>query len=245
MTLKKALLLTLVASQITCVAGVSAGKRNHDAINPLTFGANNTLKRFLPKLDRNRACYPYTAVDKDGNYSGGLQDSGSESGKCSSSDKQQVYTRTARVNSNTHAVMYAYYFPKDNGRDIPSLGHRHDWEHVFVFVQDLGNISREKVVGAAYSGHGDVIATSNPNRDGKQIYIDYDYHGLITGFTHSFEEGNSGTNDNHVLISYNKLPQAAKDTLDNQSFGSAIVPFRNSGNRWTSRVEQAKDALGY
>ena len=138
--------------------------------------------------------------------------------------------------------MYAYYFPKDNGRIIASFGHRHDWEHVFVFVQDLGNVSKEKIVGAAYSAHGGVSATTNPNRDGKQIYINYDYNGSVT---HSFVEGNSGSNAGHVLISYNRLPQAAKDTLDNQSFGNAIVPFRNSGDRWNSRVQQARDALGF
>lgn len=242
MTFKRVLILITIVAQVVLTNSVTAASRPHDAINPLTNGANATLKRFLPKLDRNGACRPYTAVDANGDYNGGLKDSGGESSSCSLTSKQQVYTRTARINANTHAIMYAYYFPKDNGRVFASLGHRHDWEHVFVFVQDLGNLSKEKIVGAAYSAHGGVSATSNPNRDGKQIYINYDYNGSVT---HSFVEGSSGTNTDHVLISYNRIPQAAKDTLDNQDFGSAIVPFRNRGDRWNSRVEQARDALGF
>lgn len=244
MTLKKVFAITSVAmiTQFFSISYAQAESRPHNSISPLTNGAHASRIRFLPKLDRNNACFPYTAVDADGNFNAGLQDSGGESSNCSLTTRQQVYTRSARVNSNTHAIMYAYYFPKDNGRFIASIGHRHDWEHVFVFVQDLGNVSREKIVGAVYSAHGDVSATTNPNRDGNQIFINYDYNGSVT---HSFEEGNNGSNNGHVLISYNRIPQAARDTLENQDFGSAIVPFRNRGNRWLSRLEQAKDALGF
>lgn len=242
MTLKKVIIINALIAQFCCINNTSAESRPHDSIDPLTNGANATLKRFLPKLNRNSACRPYTAVDADGNYNAGLKDSGGESSQCALTSKQQVYTRTSRINDNTHAVMYAYYFPKDNGRIIASIGHRHDWEHVFVFVQDLGDVNQETIVGAAYSAHGGVSVTTNPNSDGKQIYINYDYNGSVT---HSFIEGSSGSNDNHVLISYNKIPQAAKDTLDNQDFGDAVVPFKNSGDRWNSRVQQAADALGY
>ena len=85
-----------------------------------------------------------------------------------------------------------------------------------------------KSSGAAYSAHGGVSATTNPNKDRKQVYINYDYNGNVT---HSFAEGSSGSNSNHVPIEYSNLPQAAQNTLDNQHFGSAIVPFRNSGDR--------------
>ena len=240
--LKKIISINVLAAQLLCINHVTAEARPHDSIDPLTNGANAALQRFLPKLDRNSACRPYTAVDADGNYNAGLRDSGGESSQCSLTSRQQVYTRTSRINDNTHAVMYAYYFPKDNGRIFPSIGHRHDWEHAFVFIENFGDESQEKIVGAAYSAHGGVSVTTSPNRDGKQIYISYDYNGSVT---HSFVEGNSGSNNNHILISYNRIPQAAKDTLDNQSFGNAIVPFRNSGNRFNSRVQQAADALGY
>lgn len=242
MILKKLLIINVFLTHFFFVASAAAGPRAHDAIFPLTNGANAILNRFLPKLDRNSACYPHTAVDKDGNYNSGLKDSGGESSQCSSTNKQQVYTRTSRINDNTHAVMYAYYFPKDNGFIIPSIGHRHDWEHVIVFIQNLGNEATEEIVGAAYSAHGGVSVTGNPNRDGKQIYINYAFNGSVT---HSFTEGNEGSNTNHVLISYNRIPQAARDTLDNQDFGNAIVPFRNSGDRFNSRIQQAADALGY
>ena len=242
MMFKKIILLNTLIIQFFYINSVSAASRPHDSISPLTHGANATLNRFLPKLDRNSACYPYTAVDENGNYNSGLADSGGESSQCSSTNNQQVYTRNTRINNNTHAVMYAYYFPKDNGLIVPSIGHRHDWEHVIVFIENLGNEAREEIVGAAYSAHGGVSVTTNPNRDGKHIYINYDFNGSVT---HSFTEGREGSNNNHVLISYNRIPQAAKDTLNNQNFGSAIVPFRNSGDRFNSRIQQAADALGY
>lgn len=242
MIFKKALIITSILAQVIFVTNVSAEAKPHDFLTPLTNGANAALNRFLPKLDVNNACRPYTAVDQAGNHNGGLKDSGGESSQCSLTTRQQVYTRTQRINSNTHAVMYAYYFPKDNGLIIASIGHRHDWEHVVVFVENLGNSSLESIVGAAYSAHGGVSVTNNPNRDGKQIYINYDYNGSVT---HSFVEGNSGSNTDHVLISYSRLSSAARNTLDNQDFGNAIVPFRNSGDRFNSRIQQAADALGY
>ena len=240
MKIKKTLFVGFLVSQLTAISSVSAASRNHDQISPLTFGANVASERFLPRLSVNGACKPYTAVDKDGNYNAGLQDSGSENGNCTASNKAQVYTRTKQVNANTHGIMYAYYFPKDNGLIFPSIGHRHDWEHVVVFVSNL-NQSNERLVGAAYSAHGDVSSTTSPNKSGNQIYVNYDYHGSVT---HSFQEGTSGSNSGHVLVSWGNLPTAAKNTLNNQSFGSAVVPLKDSSSRFESLIEQARSSIG-
>ena len=240
MTFKKKSFISFLISQSIFIHSAIADSRSHDAISPLQFGANETMERFLPRLEIDSGCRPYTAVDKDGNYNAGLQDSGSESGNCTAQDKQQVYTRSKQVNADTYAIMYAYYFPKDNGYLIPSIGHRHDWEHVVVFITNL-NESNEELVGAAYSAHGGVSSTRSPSKTGDQIYIAYGYHG---SFTHSFEEGSDGANNKHILISWDNLPSESKTTLNNQSFGSAVVPFKDTSDRFNSLIEQARVSLG-
>lgn len=240
MRLHKTLLTILLSSQCIFIHSVSADARNHDAISPLQFGADETTERFLPRLEIDSGCRPYTAVDADGNYNAGLKDSGSESGECEDQDKQQVYTRSKQVNANTYAIMYAYYFPKDNGFIIPSIGHRHDWEHAVVFVRNI-NEANEAIVGAAYSAHGGVSSTRTPNKAGDQVYVSYGYNGSVT---HSLEEGSGGTNDQHVLISWDNLPSASKTTLNNQSFGSAVVPLKDTTDRFNSLIEQARESLG-
>lgn len=240
MRLKKVLTVGFLVTQFVGINSASAASRPHDHISPLTNGANKTSDRFLPRLSVNGGCRPYTAVDKDGNYNAGLQDSGSENGKCTSKEKAQVYSRAKRVNANTHGIMYAYYFPKDNGYIVPSIGHRHDWEHVIVFVRNM-NKSGETIVGAAYSAHGGVSTTRSPNKSGNQIYINYDYHGSVT---HSFKEGSSGSNSGHKLITWSKLPAKPKNTLNKQSFGSAVVPLKDSNNRFNNLIEQARASIG-
>lgn len=240
MRLNKTLLAGLFVSQCLFIHSVSAASRNHNAISPLQFGADETTERFLPRLEIDSGCRPYTAVDEDGNYNAGLQDSGSESGECTAQNKQQVYTRSKQVNANTYAIMYAYYFPKDNGFFIPSIGHRHDWEHTVVFVSNL-NEANEAIIGAAYSAHGDVSSTRSPNKAGDQVYVSYGYNGSVT---HSLEEGSGGTNDRHILISWDNLPSASKTTLNNQSFGSAVVPLKDTTDRFNSLIEQARVSLG-
>ena len=67
--------------------------------------------------------------------SGGLKPTGDPSGDCSSSTGQ-VYARAESFN-NAFAIMYAWYFPKDQIVDGGgNAGHRHDWENVVVWIDD-------------------------------------------------------------------------------------------------------------
>lgn len=89
-------------------------------------------KRFQPYLAVKTGCVPFPVVDADGNTGGGLAPTGSSSGGCSS-HTGQVYTR-AGWQDGAYAIMYAWYFPKDS--PSPGMGHRHDWEHILVWVDD-------------------------------------------------------------------------------------------------------------
>ena len=84
--------------------------------------------------------------------SGGLSPTGGSNAGCSSSTGQ-VYARSASFN-NAFAIMYAWYMPKVRNachrgvnqkltfalaQDSPStgLGHRHDWERIVVWLDNL------------------------------------------------------------------------------------------------------------
>lgn len=245
MTLKKVLLLGLLTSQLGFVNNALAYEsRAHDAISPMQFGAGNIAKRYLPKFHRASGCYPYTAVDKNGKYNGGLKAAGGSSDKCRSQDKQQVYARGKKVNETTSAIMYSYYFPKDGGYPVAEIGHRHDWENVIVFVKNVNskyNAKTEKIVGAAYSAHGGISTTTKPNKSSTHIYVNYAYHKSVT---HSMKEGTEGSFSKMVLIDWSHLPALSKKTLNNQSFGKAGVPFKDQGNRFDNKIEEARKALG-
>ncbi len=211
---------------------------SHDAIDPIDAAYLTVQEEYQPYFSKTSGCYPYTAVDMDGNWNKGLKDSGSASGSCSSQNYQQVYVRQKMIDSNTLALMYAYYFPKDNGFIFASLGHRHDWEHVIVFVRNYGT-SSEQLVGAAYSAHGGVSATTSPNKSGKHVFIKYGYNGSIT---HSFVEGSSGNRNQQVLIRWAALSNAARSTLSTEDYGESVVPINNA--KFNSEIDEAADALG-
>ena len=228
-------------------AAFAASSVPHDSIEPISGLTNTLTQRYLPLLNIGDGCHPYTAVDADGNWSAGLQDSGSNGGNCSLDTKTQVYVRGTDISDTVTAVMYAYYFPKDNGYLIPSIGHRHDWEYVMVFIEnynDTYNSKTEKLIGAVYSAHGGLSSSTNPNRGGNNdthIYINYDFHGSVT---HSFAEGSKGSVKNHKAIIWGLMTDEARNSLNVRDFGSAVVPVRNKDNKFQNEIEKAKDALG-
>jgi len=248
MNIKKLLGGSLVViSAISSHVSFAASSVPHNSIEPIT-GLTNTLsQRYLPLLYIGDGCKPYTAVDAEGNWSAGLQDSGTNSGNCNLDTKQQVYVRGDKVSDTLTAVMYAYYFPKDNGYLIPSIGHRHDWEYVMLFIEnydDNYDANSEKIVGAVYSAHGGLSATTNPNRGGNNnthIYVTYDYHGSVT---HSFAEGSAGTVEKHKAIVWGLMSDASRNSLNVRDFGNAVVPLKNTDNKFQNEVEKARDALG-
>ncbi|GMF28650.1 unnamed protein product [Phytophthora lilii] len=89
---------------------------------------------FNPQLHITNGCHPYPAVDADGNTSGGLNPTGSSSAGCKGSGYgSQIYGRSAWYNG-VWAIMYSWYFPKDS--PLTGFGHRHDWEHVVVWLKN-------------------------------------------------------------------------------------------------------------
>ncbi|KAE9015611.1 hypothetical protein PR003_g14472 [Phytophthora rubi] len=112
---------------------------NHNEVKPFPQPEPVTISekaavKFKPQIRIGSGCVPYPVVNDKGETSGGVQTSGNPSGGCRGSGHgSQVYGR-AGWHNDAWAIMYSWYFPKDS----PSsrMGHRHDWEHVVVWINN-------------------------------------------------------------------------------------------------------------
>lgn len=119
--------------------------------------------------------------------------------------------------------------PKDSPSD--GLGHRHDWEGIVVWID---NLDSQTIKGLATSAHGDFdVITSDFPLDGSRPKIRYYSiwpvnHQLGTTSTKGGEQ---------PLIAWDSLTDAARTALENTDFGSATVPFKDS--TFTSNLDKA------
>ena len=150
--------------------------------------------------------------------SAGLQATGPSNGDCSSSTGQ-VYSRSAAYSNGDFAIMYAWYWPKDEPTDVIG-GHRHDWESVVVWL----NGAQTKVVGAAASQHGGFVTTTTPNFSGNTPLFVYASNGILD---HDLDF-TSTVGGQQPLIAYESLPAVALAALENTDWGSANVPFTDN-----------------
>ncbi|KAF2133741.1 necrosis-and ethylene-inducing protein-like protein 1 precursor [Dothidotthia symphoricarpi CBS 119687] len=204
------------------------GLVRHDSLNPirtrLQGGAiGRAIQMFTPSLHIAHGCQPYTAVDDFGNYSGGLQDSGNVGAGCRDTNKGQIYARAA-WHGGRFGIMYAYYFPKDQPvSGNVAGGHRHDWESVVVWIDNPAN-ANPRLLGAAASGHGQFKKSTNPQRNGNNVKVEY-YHVLPRNQEFQFTNTNGRS---YWINDWDAMPSLARKTLEETSFGSANVPFKNA-----------------
>ncbi|KAL6161157.1 hypothetical protein ACJQWK_08970 [Exserohilum turcicum] len=120
----------LAAASVVLASPVSLGSRDvidHDKVVgfPETVPAGlvgQLMLKYKPYLKVFNGCVPFPAVDAQGNTSGGLKPSGSDTSGCRS-DLGQVYARAGPYNG-AFGIMYAWYMPKDS--PSTGLGHRHE-----------------------------------------------------------------------------------------------------------------------
>ncbi|KAK2685152.1 hypothetical protein QWA68_016432 [Fusarium oxysporum] len=212
---------------------------NHDSLNPIPKTIRNdkvgaAIDRWQPLLHIADGCQPYTAVDANGNVSGGLQDSGSKTGGCKDTSKGQTYARAGMHNGKL-AIMYAWYWPKDQPADGNLFsGHRHDWENVVVFIDNYESPSAT-LYAAAASGHGDYKKTKNPQRSGNNVMAEY-FTSLGKNHELQFKTSPGRT---YWIYEWTAMTPAARQGLITgpsgnpaEPWGSANVPFidANFGN---------------
>ncbi|KAH6972771.1 necrosis and ethylene inducing peptide [Ilyonectria sp. MPI-CAGE-AT-0026] len=223
-----ALAATGIAAPAEVVSSLTArAVVNHDSLNPIgktiQGGAiGSAIDKFQPLLHIAHGCQPYTAVDKQGNTSGGLQDSGTTAGGCKDTSKGQTYAR-ARVFNGKLAIMYAWYWPKDQPADGNLVsGHRHDWESVVVFIDNYQ--SSPSIYGAAASGHGDFKKTRTPQRNGNNPMAEYFTSG---GKNHELQFKTS-PGRTYWIYDWDAMTNEARKGLTDAKWGSANVPFIDS-----------------
>ncbi|PNP75965.1 hypothetical protein FNYG_10523 [Fusarium nygamai] len=209
---------------------------NHDSLNPLektiekgAIGA--AIDRWQPLLHIADGCQPYIAVGTNGNVN---YDSGSKTGGCKDTSKDQTYARAA-VHNGKLAIMYAWYWPKDQPADGNLVsGHRHDWENVVAFVDNYQSPGAT-LYAAAASDHGDYKKTKNPQRSGNNVMAEY-----FTSFGKNHElQFKTSPGRTYWIYDWAAMTPAAHQGLitgpsgdPKKPWGSANVPFidANFGN---------------
>ncbi|KAG6945941.1 hypothetical protein JG688_00016295 [Phytophthora aleatoria] len=181
--------------------------------------------KFKPQIQIRTGCVPYPAVNEFGETSGGLQISGNPKGGCRGSGHgSQVYGRSTWIN-DVWAIMYSWYFPKDS----PSsrMGHRHDWEHAIVFI-DNPDVPDAQILACSVSSH-DGYKKYNPCPpwviDGTSLKVRYKHDWPLN---HDLDiTGDGGSSQD--LIMWDQMTNDARRALNSVSFGKSNTPF-NDGN---------------
>ncbi|KAM0276011.1 hypothetical protein ACHAQH_007181 [Verticillium albo-atrum] len=207
----------------------------HSSLNALPQNLDNsatsqTVKNLQPSLYIESGCQPYPAIASNGDWSGGLNPSGSPSGSCRDLSKAQVYERGGWHNG-VYGIMYAWYMPKDQGTgSLGFIGHRHDWECVVVWVKNPA-VANPEVVGISTSAHGKFTKVPGAIKDVMpgtrhpkiKYYQDVNFFG-----THSV--GTTGNEGRYQpIIGWDFMNSNEQGTLNSVDWGDANCPI-NNGN---------------
>ncbi|KAI1874099.1 uncharacterized protein JN550_002678 [Neoarthrinium moseri] len=205
------------------------GDINHDAVVGFDETVPGTvigdlMLKYKPYLYVVDGCVPFPAVDTDGDTSAGLAPSGDPSGDCDSSTGQ-VYARAESYNE-AFAIMYSWYFPKDEPswlESVVGIGHRYDWEGIVVWLSD--DTADGTLLGVAASYHGDYETSKTPDLSGSGPLIKYYTAYSILDHSMGFTDTVGGQ---QPLIAWDSMPTVAQEALANKDWGDANVPFIDS-----------------
>jgi hypothetical protein len=186
-------------------------------VQSITDSASELEHRFQPVTDFDKdGCYYTAAVGADGTKNGGLGPGQGVPPGCLAStcrdrnrlENNNVYSRS-RCNNGWCAIMYEYYFEKDQiVCGSFAGGHRHDWENIVVFVKD------DQVKRVAPSCHGGYGGATNTPRIKDGVRAKVVYH-KDSGRTHCLRMANEADDkvENHTgdwflgrLIGWNNWP---------------------------------------
>uniref|UniRef100_H3GAW4 Necrosis inducing-like protein NPP1 type n=1 Tax=Phytophthora ramorum TaxID=164328 RepID=H3GAW4_PHYRM len=221
-------LTTVVLASLASVQGAVIG---HDQVVPFpqsqpTSITNTAALLFKPQIWINNGCHPYPVVNANGDTGGGLKTTGSSAAGCRGSGYgSQVYGRSAWYNG-VWAIMYSWYFPKDEPQDF--TGHRHDWEHVVVWIDNPQN-TNPKILAMTPSAHSGYSTYAPPDADmvdGTSCKVEYTSSWL---FIDHHLEGTSTAGETQDLIMWGDMTDAARYALNTTNFGKANTPM-NDGN---------------
>ncbi|MPZ83923.1 MAG: hypothetical protein GEV28_27435 [Actinophytocola sp.] len=201
--------------------------------------------RWQPAFDYDGdGCYPTPAIGPDGTVNPGLKNSGALNGNChdqSDLDNTNSYSR-AKCNNDWCAYLYDLYFEKDQAVPlVDCCGHRHDLEHVVVWV------NQDQAQYVSVSAHGDysTYPRSQVGWEGTHAKVIYHKDGASThcfrlaGMTEQ-PENHYGTWQYPDLVSWDNFPPGIRDRLTGADFGSASLAIKDGA--FEDNLDKAKPA---
>jgi hypothetical protein len=208
--------------------------------------AGKMEKSVQPAYDYDTdGCYATPAIGPDGTIAPGLDLGGDVNGSCrdeSDLDNSNIYSRS-KCNNDWCAIMYASYFEKDQvSHGGGSAGHRHDWEHIVVWVH---NNQAEYVSTSAHGGFT-VHGKGDLPFDGNHAKVVYHKDGVSThAFRAAKNDGGDEPPENHkgawqlpTLVGWDGYPDGLRDKLSQADFGSATLGIKD--DTFVSHLEKAK-----
>jgi hypothetical protein len=236
-----------LAGAAVLVVGLSPTSAWADPPSALPSAYSGDDNKYQPAMDYDTdGCYPTPAIGPDGTLNPGLELGGDVNGHCrdeSDLDNTNSYSRS-KCNNGWCAYVYDFYFEKDQISDGgASLGHKHDWEHIVVWVDQSD--SQVKYVSTSQHGKYAVHSASEVSFEGTHPKIVYHKDGVGS---HDFRLGNADEQpENHKgawqypdLVSWDKFPPGLWDKLTSADFGEATMAIRDQGGAYTSNLSGSK-----
>jgi hypothetical protein len=198
--------------------------------------------KWQPAFDYDTdGCYSSPAIGPDGSIAEGLNTSGALNGNCrdlSDLDNTNSYSRGRCDGSGWCAYMYALYFEKDQIMH-GCCGHRHDLEHVVVWVLD----DEARYVSASAHGDYDTRAAEELLWEGTHPKIVYHKDGAST-HAFRFAAGHDDPPENHYgewqypdLVGWEGYPEGIRDVFAAADYGAARLDLKDE--RFGEALEKA------
>ena len=223
----------IVVAGAALMAVVVPGVAWADPPSALPGSAAEADAKWQPAFDYDGdGCYPTPAIGPNGALAPGLNNSGALNGNCrdqSDLDNTNSYSRS-KCNNGWCVYLYDLYFEKDQAvPGIDCCGHRHDIEHVAVWVSG----DQAQYVSTSAHGNYSTYPAAEVGWEGTHPKIVYHKDG---GLTHCFRlAGKTEVPENHYgswqypdLVSWDNFPPGIRDTLVGADFGSASLGIKDS-----------------
>ena len=241
--------LSLVFGSVIATLLATSGVAFADPPQALDWSAPWPDRIYEPAFDYDSdGCYPTPAIGVDGTIAPGLNTTGAVNGSCHDPwdlDNTNAYSRV-KCNNGWCAYIYGLYFEKDQAVAGSGLGgHRHDWEHVVVWVADSSTYPQ--YVSVSKHGNYDIYDRSQLAWDETGVHPKVIYHKDGIG-THCFRiagmteapENDKGTWQYPPLVGWDNYPAGLRDKLTSADFGEAQFGLRDSAFWW--ELSKAKPA---
>ncbi|OWZ00059.1 Necrosis inducing protein NPP1 [Phytophthora megakarya] len=198
-----------------------------------TITENAVALKFKPQLHISSGCHPYPAVDAEGNTNAGLGITKVFTACKGSPLGSQVYGRMIEYEGIV-GIMYAWYFPRDFMISPVWIGHRHDWEHIIVWIDSLSE--RAEIVSVtAQSLLG--YRTYSPPKAAHMVRssVKIKYTWLVQ--TQHYLTTTTKPGQFQDLIMWDNMTDAARESLEDTKFFWSKAPMNN--DKFQDHIEKA------